>query len=57
MTHCIGTALYEPNGAVCFDGNIPHSIRPASHIAPSYRFSLSIFYRQKNFIEEVKNTS
>jgi hypothetical protein len=57
MTHCIGTALYEPNGAVCFDGTIPHSIRPASHVAPSYRFSLSIFYRQKNFIEEAKNNS
>ena len=57
MTHCIGTSLYHTNSAVVFDGRIPHSIRPASHIAPSYRFTLSIFYRQKNFIEEVKNSS
>jgi len=35
---------YEPNRAVIFDGHHPHSIRPASHIAPSYRFTLSIFF-------------
>ena len=57
MTHCIGTSLYHTNSAVIFDGKIPHSIRPASHIAPSYRFSLSVFFRQKNFIEEAKNSS
>jgi len=57
MTHCIGTSLYHTNSAVVFDGKIPHSIRPASHIAPSYRFSLSVFFRQKNFIEEAKNSS
>lgn len=57
LTESIKTALYDPNGAILFNGNIPHSIRPASHIAPSYRFSLSVFYRQKNFIEEAKNSS
>ena len=57
MTHCIGTSLYHTNSAVIFDGKIPHSIRPASHIAPSYRFSLSVFFRQKNFIEEAKNNT
>ena len=57
MTHCVGTALYEPNSAVVFDGQIPHSIRPASHVAPSYRFSLSIFFRKRNFLEEAKNNT
>ena len=57
LTESIKTALYDPNGAVIFNGNIPHSIRPASHIAPSYRFSLSVFFRQMNFIEEAKNSS
>ena len=57
MQHCVGTALYEPNAAVVFDGHIPHSIRPASHIAPSYRFSLSVFFRKRNFLEEAKNNT
>ncbi len=36
---------YKPNRAVIFDGHHPHSIRPASFIAPSYRFTLSVFFR------------
>ena len=36
---------YKPNRAVIFDGKHPHSIRPASFIAPSYRFTLSAFFR------------
>ena len=43
---------YQPNRAVIFDGTHPHSIRPASFIAPSYRFTLSIFFNEK-----VKNSS
>ena len=57
LSESIRTVIYKPNRAVLFSGKTPHSIRPASHIAPSYRFSLSIFYKQKNFIEEVKNSS
>ena len=38
---------YRPNRAVIFDGNLPHSIRPASFIAPSYRFTLSVFFNKK----------
>ena len=36
---------YLPNKAVIFDGTHPHSIRPASFIAPSYRFTLSVFFK------------
>lgn len=53
----IKTVSYKPNAGVLFDGLIPHSIRPASFIAPSYRFTLSVFYKQPNFIEEVKNST
>lgn len=38
---------YQPNRAVIFDGKHPHSIRPASFIAPSYRFTLSVFFNKK----------
>lgn len=38
---------YQPNKAVIFDGEHPHSIRPASFIAPSYRFTLSVFFNKK----------
>ena len=43
---------YQPNRAVIFDGNLPHSIRPTSFIAPSYRFTLSVFFNKK-----LKNSS
>jgi hypothetical protein len=35
---------YVPGRIVVFDGEIPHTIRPQSHIAPYYRFTLSMFY-------------
>ena len=37
---------YKPNRAVIFSGELPHSIRPASFVAPSYRFTLSIFFHK-----------
>ena len=57
LNESIRAVLYKPNRAVLFSGKTPHSIRPASHVAPSYRFSLSIFYKEKNFIEKAKNIS
>tara|TARA_X000001382_G_scaffold129483_1_gene121631 strand:- start:641 stop:1180 length:540 start_codon:yes stop_codon:yes gene_type:complete len=54
---CTRSVAYRPNGCVFFDGVIPHAIRPASHIAPSYRFTLSVFFSKKNFIEEAKNST
>ena len=49
--------MYKPNRGVFFDGTTPHSIRPSSHLAPSYRFTLSVFFRERNFIEETKNST
>jgi hypothetical protein len=57
LTSSVASALYKPNSGVLFSGDVPHSIRPASHIAPSYRFTLSMFFKDRNFIEEAKNSS
>jgi len=57
LTDSINSVLFKPNRAILFDGSIPHSIRPASHIAPSYRFTLTAFFKEKNFIEESRNSS
>ena len=51
------TSLFKPGRVVFFDGNIPHTIRPSSHIAPSYRFTLFASFNEKNFIEQAKNSS
>ena len=51
------TSLFKPGRIVFFDGNIPHTIRPSSHIAPSYRFTLFASFDEKNFIEQAKNSS
>ncbi len=51
------TSLFKPGRIVFFDGNIPHTIRPSSHIAPSYRFTLFASFNEKNFIEQAENSS
>ena len=51
LKDAIEVVSYKPNRAVFFDSEIPHSIRPSSSIAPSYRFTLGIFFRPLNFIE------
>ena len=57
MSEAEQTVLYKPNRAILFDGNTPHSIRPSSHIAPQYRFTLGIFFKEPNFIQEAKNNT
>lgn len=51
------TSLFKPGRIVFFDGNIPHTIRPSSHNAPQYRFTLFASFNEKNFIEQAKNSS
>ena len=51
----IHTSIYKPGRCVLFDGRTPHSIRPSSHVAPQYRFTLFVSFTKKNFIEELKN--
>ena len=53
----IETSVYKPGRIILFDGKTPHSIRPSSHIAPQYRFTLFASFDEKNFIEAAKNTS
>ena len=57
LTDSNAVIMYKPNRAVFFNGEHPHSIRPSSHLAPSYRFTLSVFYRERNFIDETKNST
>jgi len=57
MSEASMSVLYKPNRSIFFDGNTPHSIRPTSHIAPQYRFTLGIFFKEPNFIEEAKNNT
>ena len=37
-------SVYKPGRIIVFDGEIPHSVRPQSSIAPNYRFTLSLFF-------------
>ena len=53
----IYSSIYKPGRCVLFNGKTPHSIRPSSHVAPQYRFTLFVSFTKKNFIEELKNTS
>ena len=41
------TSLYMPNRLVCFDGEIPHTIKAQNYLGPSYRFTMSIFFNTK----------
>ena len=56
-TESTAVVMYKPNRGVFFNGEQPHSIRPSSHLAPTYRFTLSVFFRERNFIEETKNST
>jgi hypothetical protein len=37
-------SIYKPGRLIIFDGEIPHSVRPQSSVAPNYRFTVSSFF-------------
>lgn len=37
---------YKPRRLILADGSIPHTVRPQSHLAPHYRFSLAMFFKK-----------
>jgi hypothetical protein len=37
---------YTPGRLISFDGTIPHTIRPQSHIAAQYRFTLALVFNK-----------
>jgi hypothetical protein len=37
-------SVYTPGRIIVFDGDIPHSVRPQAASAPTYRFTLSLFF-------------
>lgn len=42
----IFASRYTPGRLLAFDGSIPHSIRPQSHIAAQYRFTLALIFNK-----------
>lgn len=40
-------SIYKPGRIILFDGEIPHSVRPQSAVAPTYRFTLSLFFNKQ----------
>lgn len=40
-------SVYTPGRIIVFDGDIPHSVRPQSAVAPMYRFTLSLFFNKQ----------
>lgn len=38
-------SIYKPGRVIVFDGEIPHTIRPQSILAPTFRFSVSLFFQ------------
>ena len=43
LTEIEYASAYTPGRIIIFDGNIPHTLRPQSMIAPTYRFTLAMF--------------
>jgi hypothetical protein len=44
LKNVLYTSIFKPGRIILFDGDIPHSIRPQSVIAPRERFTLSLFF-------------
>jgi len=40
------TSVYTPGRLIAFDAKIPHTIRPQSHIAAQYRFTLAMVFNK-----------
>ena len=40
------TSVYTPGRLIAFDAKIPHTIRPQSHIAAQYRFTLALVFNK-----------
>lgn len=47
LKEIIYTSMYVPRRLIIFDGEIPHSIRVQSNLAPHYRFTLAMFIDKK----------
>ena len=43
VSEIIYASMYKPGRLIIFDGTIPHTIRPQSSSAPSYRFTYTTF--------------
>jgi hypothetical protein len=46
-TDVIFASPYTPGRLISFDAKIPHTIRPQSHIAAQYRFTLALIFNKQ----------
>jgi hypothetical protein len=46
ISEVIGTSNFTPGRCVIFDGDIPHTIRAQSSIAPEHRFTISVMFNK-----------
>lgn len=46
LTEIVFASMYTPGRIILFDGEIPHSIKAQSSLAPHYRFSLAMFFNK-----------
>lgn len=46
LSEVFHASVYTPGRIIVFDGEMPHSVRPQSSIAPTYRFTLSLFFQK-----------
>jgi len=47
LSEIIFAGLYTPGRIICFDGEVPHSIRPNSRLAPKFRYTMSLFFKKE----------
>jgi len=47
MSEIVYTSMYKPARLLIFDGEMPHSIRAQSQLAPHYRFTWAMFFNKK----------
>lgn len=46
MKEILYTSCYIPNRCIIFDGNIPHTIKSQNLLGPSYRFTITFFFKK-----------
>ena len=50
QNNIVHASPFVPGRILLFDGEIPHSIRPPSRIAPKFRMTLSLFYTKRDHV-------
>jgi hypothetical protein len=46
MSEVLRVSVYTLGRIIVFDGEIPHFVHPQFSVAPTYRFTLSLFFQK-----------